>query len=73
MRRKRPIGLVIIVLYKAFLAFLLVFISVVLVLVSQESQTIVKFADSYIFSDSYVFESQLEPIEYLLKKSSTLI
>lgn len=62
MRNKRPLGLVAIVVYKAFVALLLAITAIILLLALKNYQNLVA------FSESYVLEGKLAVIELLLDK-----
>jgi uncharacterized membrane protein (DUF2068 family) len=71
MNKKRPPGLVAIVIYKGFVALLLAATSLVLLLALKNHEALI------MLSQSYVLEGKLEIIEWLLEKvinikSSTL-
>ena len=59
---KRPPGLVLIVIYKGFVALLLTTTSIVLLLALKKHDALVE------FSDSYVLESKLSIIEWFIEK-----
>ncbi|MEH1965269.1 DUF2127 domain-containing protein [Nostoc sp.] len=62
MKKKRPTGLVAIVIYKGFVALLLAATSLVLLLALRNHKALVT------LSQSYVLEGKLEIIEWLLEK-----
>ncbi|MEI6446183.1 MAG: DUF2127 domain-containing protein [Nostocales cyanobacterium ELA583] len=62
MMSKRPPGLVLIVIYKGFVALLLTTTSIVLLLALKKHDALVE------FSDSYVLEGKLSIIEWFIEK-----
>ena len=62
MNKKRPPGLVAIVIYKGFVALLLAATSLVLLLALKNHEALI------MLSQSYVLEGKLEIIEWLLEK-----
>ncbi|RAM49933.1 MAG: DUF2127 domain-containing protein [Hapalosiphonaceae cyanobacterium JJU2] len=62
MMKKRPPGLIAIVIYKGFVALLLTATSIVLLLALKKHETLVT------FSESYVLEGKREIIEWVLGK-----
>ncbi|MBF1990960.1 DUF2127 domain-containing protein [Fischerella thermalis] len=62
MVKKRPPGLIAIVIYKGFVALLLTATSIVLLLALKKHDTLVA------FSESYILEGKREVIEWLLEK-----
>ncbi len=68
LKRQRPPGLVVIVVYKLLLALILAITAIFLILAGDKTQKLSTFLDSYIFSDFYIWEEQLEVFEQLLKK-----
>ncbi len=62
MKKQRPPGLIAIVIYKTFVAALLTVTSIALLFALKNHQFLAK------FSDSYLLESKLKMIEFLLDK-----
>ncbi|BDI20786.1 hypothetical protein ANSO36C_65880 (plasmid) [Nostoc cf. commune SO-36] len=62
MIKKRPPGLIAIVIYKGFVALLLTATSIILLLALKKHDTLVA------FSESYILEGKREVIEWLLEK-----
>ena len=68
LKRKRPPGLVVIVTYKLLLSLILAITAIFLILAGDKNQKLLAVLDSYIFSDFYIWEEQLEGVEELINK-----
>ncbi len=66
LKRKRPSGLVVIVIYKLLLSLVLAITAIFLVLAGDRNQMLLAFLDSYMFSDFYIWEEKIEVFEQLL-------
>ena len=68
LKHKRPPGLVVFVVYKLLLTSLLTITAIFLFLAGNNTQNLLSFLDSYMFSDFVSWEEKVEVFEQLLNK-----